>query len=282
MQSHRFDFDGIDVHYVEAGSGEPLLMIHGSGPGASTQGNWSKVLGPLAEHHHVFAMDLAGFGQSGRKSRPPYFDMPLWLAQCQAMLARMPAGPVNLIGHSISGALALKLAARESRVARVMTTGCMGAVFQPNAATLDTWTFPRDREALRRTASNLIHDASLIDEAYLANREKVLFSGDYAEYFGRMFEGDKRRFIDQSALSAEELGRIGCEVLMVHGREDTAFPPALTLALAQSLPQADVVLLGRCSHSVAFEFPSKFVALAQAFLGTAPRAHNRAAVPASA
>jgi 2-hydroxymuconate-semialdehyde hydrolase len=210
-------------------------------------------------------MDLIGFGKSGRKPSPPYFDLPLWQAQCMALLEQMPGERVGVIGHSISGALALKLAARCRKIIKVMTTGTMGAVFIPNESTMRTWTFPRNRDELRRAAEGLIHNKSLIDEAYLKNREAVLFSGDYEAYFGEMFGGNKVHFIDQTILSASELGHIQADVLMIHGREDVGFPPDLTLTLSKSLPAASVVLLGNCSHSVAFEHPQKFLALAAMF-----------------
>ena len=266
MKDQSFDFRGIPVHYVEGGEGSPILMIHGSGPGASTQGNWRLVLEPLAKHHHVYGMDLIGFGKSGRKPSPPYFDFPLWVEQCLEMIRRMPGERVGIVGHSISGALALKLAAREPRVSHVMTTATVGAVFPLSEASRRTWTFPKNRDELRLTAEGLIHDKSLIDEAYLSGREKVLFSGDYETYFSKMFEGDKLRYIDQAVLGAEELSKVKCEVLMLHGREDKGFPPEpLTLTVGRSLPHADIVLLGRCSHSVAFEYPKKFLALAESF-----------------
>ena len=83
-----------------------------------------------------------------------------------------------------------------------------------------------------------------------------------------MFQGDKQAYVDAALLSADELARIRCEVLMVHGREDRAFPAEpLSLAMARSIPQADVALLGQCSHSIAFEFPKKFVALATGLFG---------------
>lgn len=269
MNERGFDFRGIPVHYVEGGrGGRPILMIHGSGPGASTQGNWRRVLEPLARHHRIYAMDLIGFGKSGRKPAPPYFDFALWVDQCLEMIQRMPQEPVGIIGHSISGALALRLASREPRISHVMTTATVGAVFPVADETLRTWTFPKNRDELRLAAEGLIHDRTLIDEAYLAGREAVLFSGDYEAYFSKMFEGDKRRYIDQAVLTAEELGKVHCEVLMVHGREDRGFPAEpLTLTVSRSIPQADVVLLSRCSHSVAFEHPDKFMALALSFFG---------------
>ncbi len=259
----EFSFDGARVHYLEGGRGFPVLMIHGSGPGASTIGNWRLVLEPLAERFHVFAMDLIGFGRSERKPGPPYFDLDLWFRQCRAMVDRIEGERVGIIGHSLSGALALKLAAVENRIAKVLTTGSMGARFTANEQTVRTWTFPRDRAELRRTAEGLVYDKSLIDDAYLDNREKVLFAGDYAGYFGSMFEGDKQRYIDAAVLRPDELARVRCDVTMLHGRDDVGFPPELTLTIAKSIPQADVVLIGRCSHSVAMEHPSKLIASAE-------------------
>jgi len=258
----QFSFEDIPVHYREGGQGFPILMIHGSGPGASTLGNWRLVLDPLAERFHIYAMDLIGFGLSGRKPAPPYFDLDLWLRQCKAMVAQMPGDKIGVIGHSISGALALKLAASEPRVAKVLTTGSMGATFPPNEHTLRTWTFPKNREELLKAAQSLIADHSLIDETYISNREKVLFQGDYETYFSSMFGGDKQRFIEAAVLSPDELSRIKCPVTMLHGRDDKGFPPEVTLKVAQSLPQADVTLIGRCSHSIAMEHPQKLIAAA--------------------
>lgn len=257
--------DGCSVHYIEGGSGHPLLLIHGSGPGASTMGNWRKVLEPLARHFHVHAMDLIGFGRSGRKSVPPYFDLPLWLRQCEALIEKMPGERIGVIGHSLSGALALKLAAREPRISAVMTTATMGAPFALNAAVEKAWTFPATRDELRETAYVLVNDKSLIDDAYLDARVQVLHADpEYGAYFGEMFGGDRQAFIDQTVLSDGELACIRCPVTLLHGRDDVGFSPALSLALAEHLPQADVGLIGQCSHSIAFEYPDKFMAAARA------------------
>lgn len=269
MQERGFEHQGIPAHYLELGpaDGPAVLMLHGSGAGASSLGNFRKVLQPLADAGlHVFAMDLIGFGRSGRKSAPPYFDYGLWLAQCRQMLQRLPGRQVGVIGHSLSGSLALRLAASEPRVGRVMTTASLGAPFQANATTLATWTCPRNREQLLAAAQRLIADPALIDEAYLTHRAQQLFAGDYAEHYEAMFAGDRQRFIDIATLAPEELAAIGQPVLMLHGMADAGYPAEpLSLSLARSLPQADVMLLGGCSHSVAFERPQAFIDAATAF-----------------
>lgn len=252
--------------YTTAGSGPPLLLLHGSGPGASSLGNWRTVLGPLAENFTVYAMDLIGFGLSDRKLSPPYFDYAMWVRQAQSMLERIAGvAAVGVIGHSLSGSIALKLASLESRVVAVMTTGTMGSSFAPNEITHRTWHCPRNRDELRAAVQGLVYDASLIDDAYLGAREPVVFAPGYAEYFDAMFEGDQRRYIEAAVLSQETLAQVSCPVLMLHGRDDVAFPPRSTLDISADLAQADVVLLSKCSHSVAFEQSTKFIAFAKQF-----------------
>jgi 2-hydroxymuconate-semialdehyde hydrolase len=265
MTEEQFEFEGLPVAYYHLGKGEPLLMIHGSGPGASSIGNWRRVLEPLAERYEIFAMDLVGFGKSPRKPAPPYFDFALWARQSAAMLERIPGKRVGVIGHSISGALALTLASLESRVAAVMTTGTMGAPFTPTEATVRCWTCPTNRAELIAALSGLIFDTSVIDDAYVAAREPVVFASGYADYFNSMFAGDKQQYADAAVLPDALLARIQCPVLLLHGREDIAFPPGSSVAIAAKLKHADLALLTDCSHSVAFERTEIFLALAKQF-----------------
>lgn len=254
MFDSSFVFEGLKAAYTRNGAGPTLLLLHGSGPGASSLGNWRTVMGRLAEKYTVYAMDLIGFGQSDRRPEPPYFDYALWVRQAVAMLAHIDGDePIGVIGHSLSGSIALTLAASKPRIAAVMTTGSMGADFVPNEATHRTWRCPRTREELRTAVNGLVYDTALIDDAYLAAREPVVFAPCYAEYFDAMFEGDQRRYVRAAVLSDATLQSVTCPVLMLHGRDDKAFPAESTLQIAKRLPQADVVLLSCCSHSVAFE-----------------------------
>jgi 2-hydroxymuconate-semialdehyde hydrolase len=271
LSEEFFEFEGIPVAYYRAGRGTPLLLLHGSGPGASSIGNWRAVLEPLAERYEIFAMDLIGFGKSGRKPQQPYFDYALWVRQAAAMLSRIPGERVGVIGHSLSGSIGLTLAAQEPRVAAVMTTGTMGVAFEPNDATRRTWTCPRNREELVLALTGLIHDTARIDDAYLRAREQVIFAPGYADYFDAMFKGDQRQYVDAARLSAPVLDRISCPVLMIHGRDDGAFPPSGSIELAQKLPCADLMLISECSHSIAFERPDTFLALANHFFDRASK-----------
>lgn len=265
LDTESFEFEGMRVGFYHGGQGRPLMLIHGSGPGASSLGNWKAVLSPLAEHYEIFAMDLLGFGRSDRKPAPPYFDYELWVRQAAAMLKRIPGELVGVIGHSLSGSIALTLASKTPRIVGVMTTGSMGASFEMIEGTRLTWKCPRNRQELVKALSCLIHDTSDITEDYLQTREKVIYAEGYADYFDQMFEGDQYRYIEATILSEATLRGIRQPVLMLHGRDDHSFPPSISQAVATQINSADMVLLSHCSHSVAVERAGTFLALANDF-----------------
>jgi 2-hydroxymuconate-semialdehyde hydrolase len=263
--TESFEFEGIPINCYRAGGGPALLLLHGSGPGASSVGNWQPVLPALAERFDIYAMDLIGFGKSGRKPAPPYFDYSMWVRQATAMLNRIPQKRVGVIAHSLSASVGLTMAAAHSRVAGVMTTGAMGAPFPLQPGTIRTWTCPQNRQQLVEALSGLIHDTSRIDEAYLQAREQVILAPGYADYFDEMFEGDRQKYIDAAILPDDTLARVQCPVLMLHGREDGAFPPSSSQQIASKLKRVDFMLLSDCSHSVAAERTGTFLALANEF-----------------
>lgn len=263
-------FEGIPCAYLRGGNGPLLLLVHGSGPGASSLGNWRTVLPALARRFDVVAMDLVGFGQSGRKPAAPYFDFDMWVRQVRAMVAHLGGGPIGVVGHSLAGALALTVASDNPAVRGVVTTGTMGVSFTPNDATRRTWKCPRSRPELVQALQGLIHDHAVIDDAYLAVREPVIFAPGYADYFDAMFDAPPETYIAAATLSDQALRAIRCPVTLLHGRDDTAFPAAASRQISEKLADADLVLLAGCSHSVAFERPDVFLAMVLQRFGALP------------
>ena len=60
------------TNYLEEGSGKPLFLLHGSGPGVSAWTNWGKVMPELSSHFRVIAPDIAGFGFTEFKADSKY------------------------------------------------------------------------------------------------------------------------------------------------------------------------------------------------------------------
>lgn len=72
------DVKGIRTHYHEDGQGEPLLLIHGSGPGVSAWANWRLAFPTLSKHFHLYAPDVVGFGYTERPEGQEY-SIDVWV-----------------------------------------------------------------------------------------------------------------------------------------------------------------------------------------------------------
>src|SRR2546430_10760033 len=91
--------NGVMTNYHEAGSGGPVVLLHGSGPGVSAWANWRLVMPALAQRHRVIAPDLVGFGFTDRPSNFNY-TLGNWVAHAVALLDALQLGQVDLVGNS--------------------------------------------------------------------------------------------------------------------------------------------------------------------------------------
>lgn len=98
------------VHFVEAGHGRPLLLIHGPGPGASHL-LWEKNMAALGEHFHVYALDLPGFGWSD-KPRLTYTAYTYARMLCH-FIREQVGRPVAVLAQGDAAAAAVLCAALE-------------------------------------------------------------------------------------------------------------------------------------------------------------------------
>lgn len=101
----EFSFQGYNVHYVEAGQGEPLVFLHNGG---NDHRIWDYQLAHFASTHRVIATDHLGFGESD-KPRIDY-TLPLYSAMVAALVDQLRLAPVTLIGNCIGSAMALHYA----------------------------------------------------------------------------------------------------------------------------------------------------------------------------
>ena len=72
------DVNGVATNYHDWGSGDPVLLIHGSGPGVSAWANWRLTIPELAQHNRVLAPDILGFGYTERPDGAQY-NSETWL-----------------------------------------------------------------------------------------------------------------------------------------------------------------------------------------------------------
>ncbi|MFE2142747.1 alpha/beta fold hydrolase [Streptomyces sp. NPDC059456] len=111
--SHHADVGGTRLHYVEGGSGDPLVLLGGW---PQTWWQWRKVLPALAARHRVIAVDLRGMGGSGKPATG--YDKKTLARDVHALLGRLGVGPAHLVGHDIGAMVAYAFAANHPEATR--------------------------------------------------------------------------------------------------------------------------------------------------------------------
>jgi 2-hydroxymuconate-semialdehyde hydrolase len=88
---------------------------------------------------------------------------------------------------------------------------------------------------------------------------------DYQAAFRSMFPAPRQRWVDAMAPTAEQLAKVQCETLMIHGREDKLVPVDVSIDAAKIVPRAELHVFGHCGHWVQMERPREFMALIESF-----------------
>jgi len=96
-----------ELRYLEAGSGPPLVLVHGLGSNALQ--DWGRLVAPLARRYHVYAPDLPGFGRSERPKGADY-SIPMQVEALRAFLAAVGVSRARVAGISMGGWIVARLA----------------------------------------------------------------------------------------------------------------------------------------------------------------------------
>ena len=95
-------------------SGTPLLLLHGGG--STIESNWGRLIPALSDSRRMLAVELQGHGRTPSGDRPASFEASA--DDVAAILDEVAAGPVDVLGFSNGGQVAMQLAARHSKAVR--------------------------------------------------------------------------------------------------------------------------------------------------------------------
>jgi pimeloyl-ACP methyl ester carboxylesterase len=245
--SGHADVEGIRMHYLLRGQGEPLLLLHGfSGAGI----DWEPFLPELGRGWRFVLPDLRGHGHSTNPAGTYTFRQSA--RDVAGLLDHLGIARCKAIGVSGGGNALLHLAsAQPERItAMVLVSAAPG--------------YDAGARALMRQHST----ALLTADAWLAQRRR--HPGGDAQI--EALFAQTRLFADEGeALAPEALGRITARTLLVSGAVDPFVPLAAALAMAQAIPRAELWLVPNAGHGpILGARRALFVAMARAFLSSAP------------
>ena len=267
--SRYADANGFKIHYNEAGSGHPVIFIHGGGPGASGWSNFVRNIGPMSEHYRVLLVDMPGFGKSDpivigadtdrlRENARIFVDF----------LDALGIDKASFVGNSMGGGTSAVVAIQNpERVEKLVLMGAAGggkSLFNPlpmeGIKALRDVYVKQTKESFREMIDLFVYDSSFVTEDLLEQRVAGLL--EHPEHI----DGQRRSNPVLPDLTME-LGKIQAPSLVVWGRDDLFVPLDHALKFMWHIPNVRLHVFPRCGHWAQYEHADGFNRLLLEFLG---------------
>jgi pimeloyl-ACP methyl ester carboxylesterase len=267
-ESRFVTVEGVKLHYQELGRGDPLICIHGAGPGASAESNFKLNAGALAEKFRVILYDMPQFGKSSKivltEPRLKYNARIL-----DGFMGALGIERAAIVGNSMGGQVAVKLGLDfPSRLSRVVIigSGLVPPIFAP---------FPVEgvkmigryykgsgpsREKLRELLQTILYDSSFLTEETFEERYQASIDPETVELFGKRQGELPREHL------ASELPKLKAKLLTIWGMDDRFGALDVGLQITRIVPDARMHIFTKCGHWAQVEHAAEFNRLVIDFL----------------
>ncbi|GBE67551.1 alpha/beta hydrolase [Mycobacterium sp. MFM001] len=250
--------DGLITSFLEAGAGDPVVLLHGGEFGASAEIGWEHTIPALAEHYHVLAPDMLGFGETakvidfndGRGMR---------IRHIARFCAEMDVESAHFVGNSMGAINLLVDATSDSPLlpARSIVTICGGGEIQRNQHMEALYDYDATIEGMRRIVEALFCDPAFpADDEYVQRRhESATAPGAWEAIAAARFRRPGAP-PPPSPSSQRAYGRIAVPTLVVEGACDKLLPPGWAKEIADQIPDGRWAVVDAAGHCPQIEQPA--------------------------
>ena len=272
IDGHTMTVDGLEIHYMEGGTGPPVVLIHGLG--SQAQNDWSG-LAPALVHagYHIYAMDLPGYGHSAKPSDRTY-SIPEQAKFVESFISANHPGAVTLAGVSMGGWVASTVALEQPQaVARLVLIDSAGMAFH---LSFDRELFtPRTREQVDQLIA-------------LVTPGPPRMPGFVKDAFIRKAQRNGwvvRRALDSMIAGADDLDQrfpsLKMPMLLVWGKQDAITSLRLGESMHHAAPQSVLAIYDGCGHIAVVSCNDRIAPTVVDFLaGNGPRPGQTIEIPA--
>ena len=257
------------LHYNEAGQGQPVLLLHGSGPGATGWSNFAPNIAALAEHYRVLAVDMPGWGDSD----PVTIEERDHVAAALDFMDALDIERAAFVGNSMGGMTALRFAATHpDRISHLITMGpgapgvkLFGFGDGPSEGLKVLQKGYRDPSpaTMRELVEVMTFSSSFVTDDLIAQRSQGAQA--HPEHLANFLDGIPR---PRPFISEEQIAGITAPTLLIHGRDDRVVHYENSLKLVALIPDSRLVLFNRCGHWTQLEHAAEFNDLVDRFIRT--------------
>jgi len=243
---------GAKIHYVEAGSGAPVILIHGLADNVTI---WDPVIPALAARFRVIALDQIGFGRSDKPLLN--YRVSTLVDFLNGFLTELKIERASPVGNSLGGWVAAAYAlAHPERVERLVLSDAAG--YAALAKTMDSRALRAlrvaSRDDIRYLGPLAFHDKRFYQDVDAAFKERVTAGDSYtvAQVLDSMIRGD-------DALD-NKLQTLKQPTLVLWGREDKLIPLSFGEQFHREIVNSRLRIIDNCGHMPQLECPNEFSA----------------------
>lgn len=252
MHSKYAMVDGVRTHYIEAGNGPTVVLLHSGEFGGCAELSWERNIEALSEHFRILAPDFLGFGRTD-KLRDFIAHGVRMMSHMARFLEVMCIDEADFVGNSMSGRLLCRVASEDHVIwpVRRMVVASGGGYEPDNEARRTLQDYDATRESMKRILQVLFHDPRWWDdETYLERRYELSIIP------GAWEVAAAARFKSPAVPPRPQFGRpdkvpyekITVPTLFVAGNDDTLLLPGYADELAQRAPRGEVLVIDNCAH----------------------------------
>ncbi|MCX7859277.1 MAG: alpha/beta fold hydrolase [Chloroflexus sp.] len=278
MRSRWLRVNGYQLHWIEAGRGPAVLLLHGF---AGSCADWEPTVAWLADHgYRALAVDALGFGRSEKPANAPY-GLELQSDLYAALLAALGIERAAFVAHSMGGKYALATAIRHpQRVARLALVATDGFVEPSPLTIMGGWPVLGETilwlsahpAVVRAFLSAAFHNPEPHVNAELIERGREAISGAANR---RALTALSRRYAATDLTLTglrSRLNEIRAPTLLIWGAQDRVFSLQHAETARREIPGAQLVVIPQCGHFPHIEAVRPFRGLLSGFLAPCGRA----------
>lgn len=265
-QSCFVDVAGIRTHYLEAGTGAPVILVHGGGSGADAYGNWRTCLPLLAPHFRAIAVDMVGFGKTDKPDPAGYtYSQQNRNAHLAGFIRALGLASAGLVGNSMGGATALGVAMEHpALVSKLVLMGSAGikTADPPSPALKAIVDYDFTVEGMRRLIGALTGPKYRPDEETVRYRHALSVDPPTKAALQAINAIVKQGglFYDDARVAA-----VKTQTLVVNGKLDQISTLARAMKFLSLLENSWGYIVPHCGHWVMIEQPQDFAAAITTF-----------------
>jgi len=250
------------LHYVEAGRGAPVVLLHGLGGDGS---RWQANIETLARDFHVFALDEIGFGQSDKPLANYHTGM---LAEFLVGFLKAVGVPkASLVGNSMGAGVALYTAVHFPDVVDKIVLADGGGFRAETGSRPQPPADPRHpqlqtsapREETRQFFRLLFHHKDLVTDKMVDDQLAMRLRSAFA--ISKMQEAGER-----GSLTEQQVRGVKAPTLILWGKYDELSDPAGADRLERTIPGAKKIIIDDCGHMPQLEKADEFNRVVREFL----------------